>query len=96
MSKHTIKGYLYYVHYDFQEPGEFQIAFHQSATMSGPEWTVIREHSFEIDLPDDFDPRALQIAALEAEKQKVRAEFAARITEIDRQISKLQALECAA
>jgi len=36
------------------------------------------------------------VAALEAEKQKARAEFQKRITEIDRQIQSLLAIEGAA
>jgi len=47
----------------------------------------------EFDLPDDFDPRAGQIEALQAAKQKLMAEFSARCTEIERQISKLQSIE---
>ena len=52
----------------------------------------ISEHSFEVDIPDNFDPRPQMIAALQAEKQKVRAEFARRVAELDDQIGKLQAL----
>ena len=47
----------------------------------------------EFDLPDDFDPRAGQIEALKTTKQDLMAEFSARCTEIERQISKLQAIE---
>ena len=56
---------------------------------------VICAHEFEVETPDDFDPRPQQVAALQAAKQKVRAEFAARIDEIERQISELQSLEAA-
>lgn len=47
----------------------------------------------EFDLPDDFDPRAGQIDAIKKTKQKLMAEFSARCVEIERQISKLQAIE---
>ena len=53
----------------------------------------VKEHTTEIEVPDDFDPRPQQVAALEAEKQKARAEFQARVTEIDRQIQSLLAIE---
>ena len=46
----------------------------------------------EFDLPDDFDPRAGQIDALKATKQKLMAEFSARCTEIERQIQNLLAI----
>ena len=57
---------------------------------------TVMPYSFEVDIPDEFDPRAKQVELLRAEKTKAMAEFQARITEIDRQISKLTALEFAA
>lgn len=56
----------------------------------------VQEHLTTVEVPDDFDPRPQQVAALEAEKQKARADFQARITEIDRQIQSLMAIEGAA
>ena len=56
----------------------------------------VKEHTTTVEVPDDFDPRPQQVAALEAEKQKARAEFQKRITEIDRQIQSLMAIEGAA
>jgi len=56
----------------------------------------VKEHLTTVEVPDDFDPRPLQVQMLEAEKQKARAEFQKRITEIDRQIQSLLAIEGAA
>ena len=56
----------------------------------------VKEHTTTVEVPDDFDPRPHQVAALDAEKQKARAEFQKRITEIDRQIQSLMAIEGAA
>ena len=56
----------------------------------------VTEHTTTVEVPDDFDPRPQQVSALEAEKQKARAEFQKRITEIDRQIQSLMAIEGAA
>ena len=53
----------------------------------------VKDHVSTVEVPDDFDPRPQQVAALEAAKQKARAEFQARITEIDRQIQSLLAIE---
>ena len=53
----------------------------------------IKEHTTTVEVPDDFDPRPQQVAALEAEKREARAKFQARITEIDRQIQSLMAIE---
>lgn len=49
-----------------------------------------------IDLPDDFDPRAGAVETLKDQKQKLMAEFQARINQIDQQISQYTAIECAA
>ena len=59
----------------------------------GITWTEVVHQTAYFDVPDDFDPRPQQVAALEAEKQKARAEFHARVTEIDRQIQSLLAIE---
>ena len=56
----------------------------------------VKEHTITIEVPDDFDPRTLQVQMLEAEKQKARANFQASITEIDRQIQSLLDIEGAA
>ena len=47
-----------------------------------------------IDLPEGFDPRAGAVETLKAEKQKIMAEFQARINQIDQQISQFTAIEC--
>ena len=56
----------------------------------------VTEHTTTVEVPDDFDPRPQQVQMLEAEKQKARAEFQERITEIDRKIQSLMAIEGAA
>lgn len=53
----------------------------------------VKEHATVIDVPDDFNPLPCQIAALEAQKQKARADFQRKVTEIDRQIQSLLAIE---
>ena len=56
----------------------------------------VQEHLTTVEVPDDFDPRPLRVQMLEKEKQEARAKFQARITEIDRQIQSLMAIEGAA
>lgn len=53
----------------------------------------VSEQIVTIDAPEDFDPRPQMVAALEAEKEALRAAFAARVVELDRQINQLLALE---
>ena len=53
---------------------------------------VVREHSIDIEVPDDFNPTPQLVAALQAEKGKVKADFAKRVMEIDAEIGKLLAI----
>lgn len=95
MSTHTIKGYLYHVQYDYQERHEFQVVFNDSAAMpkASPDWVLLREHEFTVEVPDDFDPRPAKVACLQEMQRKVRAEMMARVNELQEQINKLTALE---
>lgn len=45
------------------------------------------------DIPEAFNPRAQFSSVLEAEKRKLQAEFTARITELERQIQQMLAIE---
>jgi capsular polysaccharide biosynthesis protein len=55
--------------------------------------TYVCAQEIELDVPDDYDPRAQQIAALEKQKQKAMADFQKSVDAINEKISKLQALE---
>jgi hypothetical protein len=55
--------------------------------------TYVGEQEVEIEVPEDYDPRAQQIAALEKQKQKVMADFQKSVDEINERISKLLAVE---
>jgi hypothetical protein len=55
--------------------------------------TYVGPQEIEIEVPDSYDPRAQQVAALEALKQKVMADYHKSVTEINDRISKLLALE---
>lgn len=55
--------------------------------------TVVRPHTFTVEVPADFDPRPGMVKALEEKKRKAHAEFSALVAQIDRQISELQAIE---
>ena len=46
----------------------------------------------EIEVPDNYDPRAQQIAALEKQRLKVMADYQKSVTEINERIGKLQAI----
>lgn len=97
MAKHTITGWLYFKEASkYSRTGEPTICFLPFAphTLTSDAWGVaVREHSIEVEIPDDFDLRPQQIAALDEEIKKTRAEFTARINELQEQKSRLLAIE---
>lgn len=90
MAKHTINGYLYQVQYRWEDKP--RVTFTTYEQKNDPDYALIAPFSFEVEVADSFDPRPSQIAALEAKKQEIRAEFAKAVTEIDKRISELQAI----
>jgi len=88
--KTTIKGFVTYRQDHF---GKDEFDFFPFE-MTGSGRILVMPHSFEVEIPDDFDPREKQVEALRAEKKKLMAEFQARCTEIEKQISQLTALTC--
>lgn len=56
-------------------------------------YTPICEHTLTAEIPDDFDPRRAVVAGLESKRIKLRAEFAAAVVELDRQINSLLSIE---
>ena len=83
--------YIHYCKYAWDEKGSFEVFSFQAD--DNEHRTFVCETEIEIEVPDDYDPRAQQIAALEKEKQKVMAEYQKNVTEINDRINKLQALE---
>jgi hypothetical protein len=91
--KRTIEGFVYYIKYDFCDTPH--LAWNASPDMGkhDPDWVLVGPHSFEVECPDDFDPRPQQVAALDKEIEKTRAKMHARITELQEQKNRLLALE---
>jgi hypothetical protein len=94
--KTVIKGFIHYRKPRWDGEKEFEFfGYDLTDNESAYGRVMVQAHEFEVELPDDFDPRPQQVQALEKEMQKVRADFAARVTEIERQISTLTCLEAA-
>jgi GH35 family endo-1,4-beta-xylanase len=89
--KTTITAHLHYLKFTWEEKGEYELF--TCKFKDDENRTYIGELQLEIDVPDDYDPRAQQIAALEKQKQQVMADSQKTITEIDGKISNLKALE---
>jgi hypothetical protein len=83
--------HIHFVKYSWEAQGRFEAMSYQ--IKDDTNYAYVGPQEIEVDVPDHFDPRPAQIAVLEAEKQKVMAEFQKSITIINERISKLQALE---
>jgi hypothetical protein len=83
--------YVYHSQYSWQEQPEFT-AFTYRVDDTDHR-TLVGEQEVELHIPDDYDPSAQKIAALEKQKQKVMADYQKTVAEINNRISNLQALE---
>jgi hypothetical protein len=89
--KTTITGFINYKPCAYSGVEQFHF---QPCKMENYGYITVMPFSIEVDIPDNFDPRAEQVKALQAEKVKLMADFHNRCTEIERQISKLTAITC--
>lgn len=96
MAKAVIKGIVIWEKMVWQDTPNIIFFTGSAATAPGSSEyanrAVIYEHSFEVDVPDNFDPTAGFIAELEEQKRQLRLKLAAELAELDDRISKLQAL----
>lgn len=88
--KLKIEGVIQYKKHTYSKGGYY--AFH-TADLSEYGYFTVQPHTIEVDMPDDFDPRPDLIKGLQAQQKKARADFEKLCTDIQRQISELQALE---
>lgn len=89
--KVKITAHIHYNKYSWDEQGTFEVFCFKFD--DDDHRTYVGEQEIEIEVPDNYDPRAQQIAALERQKQKVMADYQRSVDEINDRISKLQALE---
>ena len=82
--------HVHYCKYDWEDKGKYEVL---SFKVEDDAYrTHVSEQEIEIEVQEDYDPRAQQIAALEKQKQKVMADYQNTVTEINTRISKLQAI----
>ena len=86
--------HIYHTQYSWDESGIYEVLSFKTANTEHR--TYVGEQEIEIELPDNYDPRAQKIEALQAHKLKVMADYQKTVTEINARISKLQAIEHAA
>ena len=91
MSKHTVKGFVHYSKEDWNEAASYEIyPFHMTSMESR---VLVCEQTFEVEIPDDFNPIPQQVAALEEQKRQERLRLAQRLAVLDEKISKLTCIE---
>ena len=83
--------HVHFVKYSWEAQGHFEAMSYQ--IKDDTNYSYVGPQEIEVDVPDHFDPRPAQIAVLEAQKQKVMADFQKSVTDINRRISELSALE---
>ncbi len=83
--------HIYHSKYSWERKAKFQVF---SLKIDDTEhMTYVGEQEIEIDVPESYDPTAQKIAALEAHKKRVMADYQKTVNEINDRISKLQAIE---
>lgn len=92
MAKHTIKGYITYQKREWMREEEIGFQTYEPDPRYSKS-VVVREHSIEVEVPDDFNPIPQQVAVLEEQKRLARVELAEKLMHLDDEISKLQCLE---
>ena len=89
--KKIVRMYVYFSKYSFETTGSWTaFSFRTADTES---MTFVCEQDVEFDIPENYDPTAQKIAALQALKQKAQDDFTKSVRQINERISKLQALE---
>ena len=91
--KIKLTGHVVYVKYSWDNEGKY-VLMATPVTHADPSYTDVGVSvDVEVDIPDEFNPTAMQLGALQKQKEEVREKFQAMVARIDEQISKLQAIE---
>ena len=87
----TIPMFVYFNKYHWETEGSY-VAY-SFKTPDTESTTFVGQQDVEFKVPEQYDPTAQKIAALEVEKEIARAEFTKSVAAINDRIAKLQALE---
>jgi len=88
--KIKLTAHIHFQKWAWEDKGEFEIWF--TKLDDDDHRTYVGSQEVEVEVPDDYDPRAQQVVALEKKKQKAMADYQRTVDEINEQISKLQAI----
>ena len=85
------KVYVHFQKYEWEDEGTYQV--YSFKANDDDTRTFVCEQEIEIEVPDNYDPTAQMIAALQAKKEKAMSDYNNTVMNINARISKLQALE---
>lgn len=95
MSTQTIRGYIVWEKWkgESNESAIFKFSPYEP-TGNSEIWdqVLVGAHSFEVEIPDNFNPVPAQVAMLEEQKRLARLELSRKLAALDEQLSKLQCL----
>jgi hypothetical protein len=83
--------YVYYQKYDWDTEGTYQV--YSFKANDDDTRNFVCEQQIEVEVPDNYNPTAQKIAALEAQKARAMSDFNKAVMDINTRISKLSALE---
>ena len=90
MTTHTIRGFVTHTTYPWNEKPIISFAAQAEGEYQNSEYTVsLREHSFEVTVPDAFDPNPQKIAGMRAKIDKIKVAAFDEITNLQQEIEKL-------
>ena len=90
--KVTINGFVTCIKYSWEKHNRYSFSVYEP-TDDDPYSVIVMPHSFEIEVPDNFSPVLGQVAALNAQKERLNKEFADSVMKINQQINSLLAIE---
>ena len=86
--KVQIEGFINYRKENYDHKDFHGMHFHHH-DMSEFGYVTVMPFSFEVEVPDNFNPIPAQVAALEKQKRELKANFAMELMHIEDSISKL-------
>lgn len=89
--KIKVTAHIHYSKYHWEDNAEYVI--YSFKVDGSSHMTYVGEQEIEVDIPDNYDPRNQQIAALNAQKEKLNKEFSESVMKINKQINSLMAIE---
>lgn len=93
MTTHTIKGFITHTTYPWSDKPTISFHATEEEAYADGEYTVaIARHSFEVTIPDNFNPNPQKIAGMRQKIDKIKVAAFDEITNLQQEIEKLLAI----